>query len=289
MRRALLMRALVCIGVIALASPLGAQQSSLDSLRAIWTVKLPPSYLSLAVQPRSLPAMNALTPSAFSPAWGDVFVAAGYQRNTRPTYDNGKLNKEDGAVSFGFGLGTPRLLAMEVVYDSFSTFRSGFFNVGALSFKLSHLFANGWSTAIGAERVVTIGKEGDGGKAYFGAVSKVFFAREGEGFLSSIGVTAGVGDGRFRRYQDWLNEKQAINGFGAVGVRLASSLGVVADWNGQDLNLTASIIPLRCFPVAISPGVADVTGSAGSPPRFIIGVGVGFRPAELGHQLRSCF
>ena len=287
MRRASLVWALVCIRTIALASPLHAQQSSLDSLRAIWSIKVPPSYLSLAVQPRSLPAMNVSSPSAFSPAWGDVFMAAGYQRHTRPGPGGTELNKEDGVATVGFGLGTPRVLALEVAYDMFSTFRSGFLNVSALSFKLSHLFASGWAAAAGAERVV--GDAADGGKAYFGAVSKVFFRGDGEGFLGTVGVTGGLGNGRFRRVADVVANKTRVNAFGAIGVRIASPLGVVADWNGQDLNLMASLVPLRCLPVVISPGVADVTGSAGSPRRFIVGVGVGFRPVELSRQLRSCF
>ena len=81
---------------------------------------------------------------------------------------------------------------------------------------------------------------------------------------------------------DWKPRLDAAAG-------LASPLGVVADWNGQDLNLSASVVPLRCVPVVISPGLADVTGSAGSPRRFIIGAAVGFRPADLSRTIRSCF
>ena len=176
-----------------------------------------------------------------------------------------------------------------MAYDSFSTIRSGFFNVGAFSFKLSHLFSSGLAVATGVERAFYTGSGGDGGRAYFGAASKVFFRGDGEGFLGAIGVTVGLGNGRFRRIADVYANRQTVNAFAAVGVRLAGPLGVVADWNGQDLNLSASIVPFRCLHLVISPGLADVTGSAGSPMRFVIGAGIGIRPAEFVSQVRSCF
>lgn len=261
----------------------------LDSLRAQWQVKLPPKYLDVPVQPRSFPAMNSSTPSAYSPEWGDVYAGVGYQRNTRPFQGSRELNKEDGVAVLGFGLGTVRTVALEVEYASFSTVRSGFFNVGAMSFKASHMFNNGLTLATGAERVVTVGREGDGGKAYFGVASKMFFRGDGSGPLSAIGVTIGVGDGRFRRIEDFWANRRTVNAFGAVGARVFDAMGVIADWSGQDLTIAASIVPLRCVGLIISPGITDVTGSAQSPRRFVIGVGVGANVKRLPRISRSCF
>lgn len=266
-----------------------SQSSEADSLRAKWRIPLPPGYLDVPVQPRSFPSMNSSTPSAFSPEWGEVYAGVGYQRNTRPVPGSRTLNKEDGVAVVGFGLGRARTVALEVEYASFSTIRSGFFSVGALSFKVSHLFENGWAVASGAERVVTVGREGDGGKAYFGAASKVFFVRDDGAPFSAVGVTVGAGDGRFRRITDVFANKRTVNAFGAVGVRVIEAIGLIADWNGQDLTVAASIVPLRCLPVVISPALTDMTGSAQSPRRFVIGVGAGTNVTRRPRLPRSCF
>lgn len=265
------------------------QTAAPDSLRAQWVISLPPNYLNISLQTRILPAMNSSTPSAYSPEWGDVYAGVGYQRNTRPYQGSRELNREDGVAVVGFGLGTARAIALETEYASFSTVRSGFFSVGALSFKLSHMFPKGLAVAAGAERVVIVGREGDGGKAYFGAASKMFFRGDGTGPLSAIGVTVGAGNGRFRRVEDVWEDRQVINAFGAVGVRVFDGIGVIADWSGQDLTLAASLVPLRCVGLIISGGITDITGSAQSPRRFVVGVGLGANLKRLPKRSRSCF
>lgn len=291
MRRVLCGITLVALGawagqIEAQAAP--ARGGSLDSLRARWRVQLPPGYLDVQVQPRAFPSMNASSPSAYSPEWGDAYVGFGYQQRTRPEPFQSDLGNNDGVAVVGFGLGLVRRVALEVEYASFSTFRSGFFNVGAMSFKLSHLFGNGWAVAAGAERVVTVGSEGDGGKAYFGAASKVFVRGDGTGPLSALGITVGAGNGRFRPVEDvWLN-RQSVNAFGAVGLKVLDPLGLVADWNGQDLTLAASVVPFRCIGLTISPAITDVTGNAQSPRRYVIGVGIGGAVSRRGLRPRGC-
>lgn len=288
-------RVLLCaVAALIVPHPLArAQQaappSARDTLRANWVIQLPPNYLDATLPLRVLPAMNSSTPSAYSPEWGDVYAGVGYQRNTRPYQGSRELNREDGVAVVGFGLGTARTIALETEYASFSTVRSGFFSVGALSFKLSHMFPKGLAVAAGAERVVIVGREGDGGKAYFGAASKMFFRGDGTGPLSAIGVTVGAGNGRFRRVEDVWEDRQVINAFGAVGVRVFDGIGVIADWSGQDLTLAASLVPLRCVGLIISGGITDITGSAQSPRRFVVGVGLGANLKRLPKPSRSCF
>lgn len=267
------------------AAPSGAL---LDSLRARWRVELPPRYLDVQVQPRVFPAMNASSPSAYSPEWGDVYAGAGYQRQTRPQPFQSALGNEDGVAVLGFGLGAARIVALDVEYASFSTVRSGFFNVGAMSFKLSHQFGSGWAVAAGAERVVSVGRAGDGGEAYFGAASRVFVRGDGSGILSAVGATVGVGNGRFRPIEDVWRNRQSVNAFGAVGVKVLDPVGVIADWNGQDLTVAASIVPFRCWGFTISPAVTDITGSARSPRRFVIGVGLGGVVSRRGLRSWVC-
>jgi hypothetical protein len=55
----------------------------------------------------------------------------------------------------------------------------------------------------------------------------------------------------------------------------------VSDWTGQDLDTGISFIPFRHSPIVVSLSMADVTRRAGDGPRFIAGIGAGFRFADL--------
>jgi hypothetical protein len=85
----------------------------------------------------------------------------------------------------------------------------------------------------------------------------------------------GVGGGRFRSEDNIEEGDEDPNVFGSVGVQVAEPITVIAEWTGQDLNLGASIVPIRGVPLVITPAAADVTGTAGNGTRFILGVGYG--------------
>ena len=68
-----------------------------------------------------------------------------------------------------------------------------------------------------------------------------------------------------------------MNVFGSVGVRWQEWLSTIADWTGQDLNLGVSVTPWLRIPFVVTPGLADVTGSAGDGVRFILSTGYAVR------------
>lgn len=276
---------------LALAVPAGAQQdAAAESLRARYRIVLPPGFADRPAFVRSLPATNASTPSGFGPQWGDVFVGAGYQHNTRSTGRAGALGANNGAVVAGFGLGSARMIGLEVAFTSFSTLRSGFFSRTGVSFKAHHQFTSGWSVAVGSETAFVLGEAGDGGRANYLAASRVLTVGDNATRpFRTIGVTVGAGDGRYRPLADVRADRRTLGAFGAVSARLSSAVGAVADWNGQDLTLSASVVPLRCLPITITPGLTDVTRNAGGRPRWVVGMGVGLRPDQLRARLRDCF
>jgi hypothetical protein len=281
--------ALALMTVVAAAAPAAAQEDE-AALRARYRIELPQGFADRSAFVRSLPATNASTPSGFGPQWGDAFVGGGYQANTRASRPGGALGANDGAVVAGFGLGSAQTVGMEVAFTSFSTFRSGFFNRIGVSLKAHHLFSNGWSVAAGSETAFVIGEAGDGGRSNYLAASRVFTRNDDASRpFSAIGITVGAGDGRYRSLADVQADRNTIGAFGAVSARLTSAVGAVADWNGQDLTVSASVVPLRCLPLTITPGFTDVTRNAGTRPRFIVGVGVGVRPNEARARLRDCF
>ena len=266
-----------------------AEDPALDSLRARFRITLPPGFAERPAFARTLPATNASTPSAYGPGWGDAFVGGGYQANTRASVPGGPLGREDGSVVAGFGVGRSDLLAGEVAFTSFSTFRSGFFYRTGVSLKVHHLFKSGWAVAAGRETAFIIGEAGDGGSASYGVVSRVFTrSRDSRRPFSSIGVSLGAGDGRFRPLADVRANRRTVGVFGAVSARLTDAAGLAADWNGQDLSVSLGLVPLRCVPLSITPGLTDLTRNAGNRPRFMLGMGMGIG-RDIGTRVRECF
>jgi hypothetical protein len=158
-----------------------------------------------------------------------------------------------------------------------------------LSAKVHRLFSNGWAISAGSETFTVIGDAGDGGRSNFVVTSRMFYPQRATGAaFSAVGVSLGLGDGRYRPINDVRANRNSIGVFGAVSTRVTESLGAIADWNGQDLTLSASWVPLRCVPLTISPGITDVTGNAGSDPRFILGVGMGLRARDAKARFTEC-
>ncbi|HEY9875216.1 MAG TPA: S-layer homology domain-containing protein, partial [Candidatus Obscuribacterales bacterium] len=221
-----------------------------ETLREQFQISEPPTIeVPVASAAVGVPAVSLTTPSAFGADFGDFFLGAGYQSTTRYTDTN------DAGVAVGFGLGNARNLAgLEVGLASFSTSRSGLLNTGAISFKLHKLLSNDLAIAIGAENSIRYGTTTDAIPSGYGVVSKIFRLQDDASKpLSAVTVSLGVGGGRFRSESDILDGKNSVNVFGALGVRVARPLSLLADWNGQDLTLGASIAPFRNIPLVISP------------------------------------
>jgi hypothetical protein len=178
----------------------------------------------------------------------------------------------DGAVLAGFGLGNSEdNIGFEGTITSFSTVRSGFGHHSSFSFKIHRLLSRNFAIAAGWEDAIRT-KGPDAGTSIYGVVSSAY---------KSVTISGGLGGGRFLTERAISTGKHGVNAFGSVGVRVADPISLIADWAGQNLALAASIVPFARLPLFILPGVADVTGSAGDGARFILGVGLGFRFAQI--------
>ncbi|HEX5726409.1 MAG TPA: hypothetical protein VFX98_13130 [Longimicrobiaceae bacterium] len=220
---------------------------------------------------QAIPAGSISTPTAFGLDQGEAFVGAGFQHRTRYT------DLADGAFVAGIGLGSrQRYVGVELAVSLYSTLRGTFGDTGGGSFKVHRNLDARSSLALGVENVVTWG-DTDTERSPFAAWTRVIPLRaDSLRHFTSMIVTLGVGSGRFRFEDDVIEDRQAVNFFGSVGVRVSEPVSVVADWTGQDLNMAVSVTPLRRFPVNINAGLADLTGLAGDGTRFIFSVGYGF-------------
>ncbi|HIK12321.1 MAG TPA: S-layer homology domain-containing protein [Oscillatoriaceae cyanobacterium M33_DOE_052] len=217
------------------------------------------------------PAVSGGSPTAFGADWGFAFAGAAYQNRARYS------DLEDGAISFGFGVGDKDTVGLEIAATSFSTFRQGFAQNGSLSFKLHHTFPKDLAVAAGIENAIEWGGIDTELSAY-GVVSKIFRLQDSAADpFSRLSVSVGLGNGRFRSEDDRRDDKETVNVFGNVSMRVLEPMSVFADWTGQDLNVGFSLVPFRNFPLVITPALQDVTGNAGDGTRFSISVGTSYR------------
>ncbi len=234
-------------------------------------VVLMPSTLGAAASPGS----SSGSPTAFGADFGSVFTGASFQERTRFT------SSSDGAVSAGFGLGNAtKAVGLEIAVSVLDlTSRGGddrAFDRGSVSFKLHRRLPNNFAVAVGYENALVWGFT-DAGSSFYGVGSKIFqFQDSPRQPFSSLTVSLGLGNGRFRTEDDFNADKKTVNVFGSAGLRVLEPVSVIADWTGQDLTLGASIAPFRNIPIVITPAIADITGSAGDGSRFILGIGYSY-------------
>lgn len=257
-----------------------------ESLEKQWLLNLPPSDLEeitapqrdqrVGSQSRVAPSSSILSPTAFTARWGQAFAGAGFQERTRFT------DSSDGAISTGFGVGDPRKnVAFQTtitVLDLFSNrdYDDGLMKRGSFSFKAGRMVGNNWMVAVGIENAIVWGFT-DAGTSAYGVASRTFNLKESTAEpLSRLTVSLGLGNGRFRTEDDFNDDKNTVNVFGSVGLRIAQPVSAIADWSGQDLSLGVSVVPLPNIPLVITPALTDITGAAGDGVRFRVGVGYSY-------------
>jgi hypothetical protein len=279
----MLTRTLQVLAVTATLIPLfpnaGSAQEPGDSIELIrqeYRVPPPPTLDVLSRGTSIGPGITISSPTGFGASHGDAFVGAAYQLRTRT------FTRQDGGVAVGFGVGNPSdFLGLEVAATSFGTVRSCC--RGGIHFKAHRLIPGRASVAVGWENAILWNPQDnqpatDAGRSLYVAASKLFLVRsDGSHRFSTLTVTAGLGNGRFRRERDVVADRSTVNVFGSASLRAAERLSLIVDWTGQDLFAGVSLLPLRNRPIFITPAVADLT----SRPRFILGVGLGFNYSAI--------
>lgn len=276
--------AVLTLFLLVVGVPSGAEGQSVDDLRGRFL--LPEVQLGQTIpglSDRSTPGSNAGSPSAFGPNWGDAFIGTGFTVN-RFSSDQDFRDRIDGSVVAGFGLGdSAETVGLELSAVFLSTIDSGFGSRMSYGFKLHRLLPGSMGVAVGVENAITTGEGLDGtDPTFYGVGSKIFALKEDPREpLSTVTVSLGLGNGRFRFEDDVFEDNNKVNLFGAVGVRVLEPVSVIADWSGQDLILGASLVPFRSVPLVITPGVADLLGTAGDGARLMVGAGMGANVGSL--------
>lgn len=243
-----------------------------------------PETEEVLVQARGgVPAIGINVPSGFGSQWGRVSAGVAYQASTRPNEAGGETGSDSGSFGFGMGFGDPEeAVGLEVSYTSFGIIQGENypFSRGGFSFKLHRRVTDTSSIAIGAENLITYGNT-NVSESFYGSFTNIFRLSEdtSEPF-SQIAVTAGLGGGRFREFQDILDDRDRVNVFGSLGFRLANPVSLVTAYNGQSLTVGASIAPFEDTSLVITPSLTDLTGNVTDSPRFVITVGYGDRLFE---------
>jgi hypothetical protein len=272
-------------------SAASARAQDIEALRRKWAIDVPNAAAVAGVATggffRGAPGTCSGTPFAFGPNWGDAFFGGGYQGSTRGVQlANGTVTpngRDDGSLSGGFGVGDSKdAVGLEVVVTLLSTFRNGFGNVNAFSFKVHRMLDNTSAIALGVENAIATSagdKKTDGTDSWYAVASKVWTLTKTSGAvpLKAVTVSGGIGNGRFRTITDVRRNNKTVNVFANASLLLHEQFSAIVDYTGQDLNVGVSIVPFQEFPVVITPAVADLTGAATKTPRLIVGVGIGMR------------
>ncbi|MDB4906968.1 MAG: putative S-layer protein [Gemmatimonadetes bacterium] len=247
------------------------RRSLIDALRDSLRLPRPPVREVNTSSLVGTPGSSFGSPSAFGAGAWDVFGGVGYQHRSRYT------KVQDGAVVGGFGLFDPESWAgLEVALTSFATARHTFGSVGSVSLKAHHRFSRFTEVALGTENAASWGRT-DGGRSTYLVGSHVVTIRHGEGVrFNAMSMALGVGNGRFRFEKDVFTNRQRVNVFGNLGLRLVSGLALATDWTGQNLNSGFSISPLKGEAFVVNAGFADLLHHyAGDGARFVISIGYG--------------
>lgn len=275
---------LLSIGLIAVAATAaGAQQTTAVTMPTMSKGSMPLAAIgNLSDMFRASPGTSGGSPTAFGPGLGDIWVGGAYMERIRRTYlGNNTYSadplRDDGVVSFGFGLGNAtKGLALGTTVSNFSPYRLGVGNHTTISIQFSRHLDSTMAIAVGGENAFVSGG-GDNQDSYYGAVSKIFWSPfEGATWLKSVTVTGGVGNGRFRTLDQVFKNEETVGVFASVGLLVHDQVNLIGDWTGQDLNLGATIVPFKRFPLALTPTITEVLQQANSSARFVISAGLGW-------------
>ena len=246
-----------------------AQVTPADSLRETYRLPVPTAE---QVEGLISAPSSGVAPGLGRAIVGDylnVFFGAAYTRYTR--YNRGD---HDGQGIIGLGAGNPwTWLGLQADLMLYSTVRSGFFKRMGLNVEVYRYLFWDLILSLGWENFLTRGTP-DTGESRYGTLAKWISFRDPDDWFSTLGLSAGMGDGRFVSEEDWLaGETDHFNLFGTLALQLARPVAFVASWQGDDLYLGTTITPFTDIPLFVTPGVADVLGRISSGPRFVVSGG----------------
>ncbi len=226
----------------------------------------PPVVAATAPAPTNAPVSSVTTPIGFGANWGDIFITAGYQDRVPGS-----------GLGAGFGIGDAKnFVGLEASYSTSSgNNNTSLFNQGAGNFKLHKLIGDNVAIAAGWENAIRQNLSNGTRDTFYGVLTGVLPVGSSSNFTASVGA----GTGRFRTFDDVTLNRDSTNLFGSLGFRATENIGVVADWDGNALNLGLPLTFKLSDNVGfqVTPSLLNVTNSYGGSSQFGLGGGVGIR------------
>ncbi len=223
---------------------------------------------------RGTPAITISNPYGFGGDGGQFFMGAGFSSDTR--FQN-SLDSE-GGMGFGVALGNARkAVGLELTYTMASFgLNNRDFGTGGFSAKVHRVIDNSTSVALGYSGFLNIGDGNDFEDTIYGVATKIFRTRKNlDSAFSRVAVSVGLGNGIYRTFEAFQDDKEQINVFGSLAFRIAQPVSFITEWTGSDLALGLSVAPFKNIPLTLTPALRDVAGGDDSI-HFALGVGVGF-------------
>jgi hypothetical protein len=220
---------------------------------------------------KSAPGSSAGTPTAYGAGEGQGYVGAGL-------YIPLDKGRSDGSLSIGVGSGDPvKSVAIEVSADITSIGTQDFGDSGQIGLKLHKYFEDGTAVALGWSNAIKWGDSNKDAKdTVYGVVTKAFDLQPNGKNRLPLTVSLGVGTGSFRSEGDVTNNKQGVNVFGSLGLRVIPEASAIASWTGNALNAGVSLAPLKTAPIVINAVFTDLTNTFNNGVGFSLSSGYSF-------------
>jgi hypothetical protein len=198
--------------------------------------------------PIAAPGIAFGSPTAFGAGWGQAFMGAGGQ-----TISNGEEDL-DGSALVGVGFGDPySYFAFEAAMNVVSL-TEGFGTDGNWSFKFHHTFADRSALAVGLHETAGWGEASATNSSPYAAYTRVFeLAPQSYKRPLTLALNAGVGKERFAGIGD------DFGAFGSVALAWHRQASVIADFNGRDLGVAISVVPMYRVPLVVTAGFINLT------------------------------
>ena len=221
-------------------------------------------------------ASSIMSPTGFGLGWGQIGIGLGYVNHWIGT------NDDDGFGLVAMGFGDPKKVALtaNVLIDSIGG-DDPFAKNGTAGFKLSHEFADGRSAvAVGVANVIPWGVFNDYANSYYAVGTHVFNLTGSEMRPLPLVVSAGIGTGAFSSPEDFQADKESVNGFGSVALKVLPYASIIADWTDSDLAMGVSVSPFAKIPVVLGASMMNVVGEDDSSKAFLLTAAFGFDFSE---------
>ncbi len=228
---------------------------------------------------RQVADFTSTTPHALAHGYLGNFAVGGSGQNTTRLTD--KKWDPDANISLTLGLGDPeRLAGLELRWNLY-----GISNVegkpnnlgeGTLDWQLNRMIFKHLWVAVGGYDLVgyRAGEPNTLASSYACATTFLMLRKDNRRAFSTIFLNAGIGNGRFRRDEDFtLKHSGPVGAFGSVGIAVLPGCNLVAEWTGYGPYLGGAFQPFRKWPVQIVVGADDLNNRQW---RWVVAGTVGF-------------